>query len=95
MERRRIIFAQGLLQLVDQGGSLLDQFDLIPTEQTQLLHQGIQRGQRSPALPVGAEAIGKTPSIQRVCLGAAGSLALPVGLGALAVHGKNRRSAFQ
>ena len=33
LERRRIILDQGLLELVDQGGALLDQADLVATQQ--------------------------------------------------------------
>ena len=82
-------------QLIDQGGALGNQFHLVAAEQAQFLHHGIQRGQGSPGVAVGSQAIGKTPGVQTVGFGSAGGLALPIGFGALGVHGENGCPALQ
>lgn len=58
LQSGRIIFSQRLLELVDQGGALLDERDFIATEQAQLLGQRIAWLKHSPAVAIDPERIG-------------------------------------
>jgi hypothetical protein len=62
------IFAESLLQLVDQGGALLDQADFIAAQELDLLGQGIQRLEDFPLLAFQAQSIGQGPRVQTICL---------------------------
>ncbi len=94
-QRRRIVFQQGLLELVDQGGALLDQHHLVPAEQPQLLGQGIHGLQCLPAVTVHTQSIGQGPGIQVIGLGAAGRFALAVALGRYRMHRVNGVAPLQ
>src|SRR5947207_9990930 len=75
---RRVILLESGLELVDQGSALLNQCDFIPTESAQLARQGIQRRESAPALSVGAQRIGQTPSVVPIILAAGGPFAFAV-----------------
>ena len=77
---RRIIFVQRALELVDQGGALLNQRDLVAAKQPQLGHERIFVGERSPAVAINAQGVGQTPGVDVVGLVAAGRFAFPVAL---------------
>ena len=82
LEGRRIILDQGLLELVDQGGALFDQADLVSAQQLQLPGQRIQRPQGFPLLAIRAQGLRQRPGIQPVGFGAAGRFALAIAFGA-------------
>ena len=82
LEGRRIIFDQGLLELVDQGGALFDQPDFVAAEQLDLLSQGVQRLQGFPVLAIQAQGLRQRPGIQAIGFVAAGSFALTIAFGA-------------
>src|SRR5438034_8770170 len=75
---RRVILLESGLELVDQGSALLNQCDFIPTESAQLARQGIQRRESAPALSVGAQRIGQTPSVVPIIVAAGGPFAFAV-----------------
>ena len=86
LQGRRVVLVQGGPELVDQGGALLDQRDLVAAEHAQLGGQRVLGQQRPPAVAVGAQGVGEAPGVQRVVLGAGGRLAVAVPLGGLGVH---------
>lgn len=78
LQSRRIVFQQGLLELIDQGGALFDENDFVPAQQAQLLGQRIHRVKGFPPLAIHAQGIGEAPAIEMIRLGPAGSFALAI-----------------
>jgi hypothetical protein len=95
LKSRRIILDQRLLELVDQGGALLDQTDLVPAQQLELLGQGVHRLKGFPVLAVQAQGLGQRPGIQTVGFVAAERFALAVAFGAERVDGVNAAVPLQ
>ena len=89
-QSRRIVFLQSALELVDQGGALLDQGDFVAAKQPQLGNQGIFFGQSFPTVAIEAQGIRQTPGIEPIALGPTGRFALPV---SFAAHRGNRIEA--
>ena len=73
-----IVFAEGRLELIDQGGAVFDEGDLIAAEQTQGGGRLVLGAQRTPGMAVGAQGIGFGPGIVAIALSAAGRLARAV-----------------
>lgn len=81
----RIVGAESGAQLIDQGGALANQGDLVAGEQPQFGHEGIVGHEWLPAVAVDAEGIGQAPGVALVVLGSGGGLALAVAHRALGV----------
>jgi len=94
-QRRRIILAEGLLKLIDQGGPLLAEADFIAAQQLDLLGQRVHRLKGLPLLAVDAQRVGQRPGIEMVGLVAAGSLALPIAPGAVRIDRIDRAAPLQ
>jgi hypothetical protein len=76
LHSRRVIFAQGGLELVDQRGALFDERDLIAAQQPQLLEQRILRSQWFLAVSIHPQRVGQAPGIELIIFDAAGRFAL-------------------
>lgn len=85
-EHDGVVLARGLTRLVDQGGALLDERDLVTAKHAQFLNDGVFGAERTPGMAVGAQRVGQRPRIVAVGLGAAGILALAVAFGAAGCH---------
>ena len=94
-QRRRIILAQGLLELVDQGRALLNEADFVTAQQLQLLGQRIQWLKAFPVLAIHPQSLGQRPRIQTVGLVSAGDLPLPITLGAVRIDRIDRAIHLQ
>ena len=82
-----VVFAQGLLELVDQGGRLLDQADLVAAQEAQLLGQRVQGLERFPLAAVQTQGIGHGPGVEAIDFVAAGGFAFAIALGGHGVDG--------
>ena len=95
LQRGRIVFAQGLLELVDEGGALFDEADLVAAQEAQLLGQRVQGLNRFPLAAVQAQGVGHGPGVEAVGFVAAGGFTLAIALGGDGVNGIDRQINLQ
>jgi len=86
-QRGGVILAQGLAELVDECGALLNEGHFVSAQDAQPLDEGIFGAKGAPGVAVGAQGIGKRPGVVTVGLGAAGVFALAI---AACAHGIDR-----
>ncbi len=94
-QRQGIVFAEGRLELVYQGGAVLDEGDLVPAHQAQGQGRLVLGQQGPPGMAVGAQSIGQGPDVVAVGFVAAGRLALAVLLGGERVNRIKRVTALE
>ena len=90
-----VVFAQGLLELVDEGGALFDEADLVAAQQAQLLGQWVQGLEGFPLAAVQAQGVGHGPGVEAVGFVAAGGFAFAIALGGDGVDGIDRQIDLQ
>ena len=69
---------QGGDELIDQSGALFNQGKFVTAQQVQLFQQRILLGKWPPGRAIQAQGVGKTPGVQVIALGPAGSFSISV-----------------
>ena len=89
------VFGQRRQQLVDQGGALFDEADLVAAAGAQEGGGLVLRVEHAPAVTVGAQGVGQAPGVVAVELGAAGGLAFAVAFGGLGIDRVERPAVLE
>lgn len=95
VQRQGVIFGQGGLELIDQGGALFNQDNLVAAQQAQGGGRRILGLEREPGVAVGAQGISQAPGVVPVGLGAAGGFAFPIAFGRFGINRIDRIVALQ